>query len=60
MCARNLRASLESLSAHSCGLKSLEDILICDNVHKKIDGKVSCVLHSDGLPFCFVVLSRFC
>jgi len=41
ICARNLRASLESLSAHSCGLKSLEDILICDNVHKNLDGKVS-------------------
>lgn len=40
ICARNLRTSLKSLAAHSCGLKSVVDILVCDNVHKRIEGKV--------------------
>lgn len=40
-CARHLRAGVETLSAQHCGLKSIADLLICDNVHKTFDSKVS-------------------
>lgn len=40
MCARSLRTSLETLSAHSCGLKTMIEILVCDSVHKNLEVKV--------------------
>ena len=36
VCARNLRSSLETLAAHGSGIKSLAEILVCDNVHKNL------------------------
>ena len=35
--ARSLRPTLESLSAKGCGIKSVLDILVCDNVHKNLE-----------------------
>lgn len=40
MCARSLRSTLETLSAHSCGLKSVAEVLVCDSVHKNLEVKV--------------------
>ena len=46
ICARNLRTCLESLSAHACGLKSVADLLLCDNLHKNLNGKVWIILNT--------------
>ncbi|XP_057364986.1 nischarin-like [Daphnia carinata] len=40
MCARSLRNNLETLSAHSCGLKTVIEVLVCDSVHKNLEVKI--------------------
>ncbi len=49
MCARSLRSTLETLSAHSCGLKTMVEVLVCDSVHKNLEVKVlhACYLYMD-------------
>ena len=40
MCARSLRSTLETLSVHSCGLKTVVEVLVCDSVHRNLEVKV--------------------
>lgn len=39
-CARNLRSTVQTLTIRNCAVKSLLDVLLCDNIHKNVEIKV--------------------
>lgn len=40
-CARNLRNTLQTLTVRNCAVKSIIDVLLCDNIHKNVEVKVN-------------------